>query len=162
MKSKLGRAIATLLVLGSTVAFAGLASAQQRTKVGTLRCNLAPTVGLIVMERQRLSCLYTPDGPWPPERYFGHVTTVGVSLGINRGGAMAWAVLAPVTGPIRGGLRGTYVGVSADAAVGVGLGANALVGGSGRSFALQPVSVEANTGLDITAGVSKLRLHYAH
>ncbi len=74
---------------------------------------------------------------------------------------MAWAVLAPVAGPIRGGLRGTYVGVSADAAVGVGLGANALVGGSGRSFALQPLSVDANTGLDITAGVSKLRLHYA-
>lgn len=162
MKSRLGRVIATLLVLGSTVAFAGQASAQQRTKVGTLRCNLAPTVGLIVIERQRLSCLYTPDGPWPPERYFGNVTTVGVSLGVNRGGAMAWAVLAPVAGPIRGGLRGSYVGVSADAAVGVGLGANALVGGSGRSFALQPVSVEANSGLDITAGVSKLRLHYTH
>ena len=161
MKSRLGRKIATLLIFGSTVFLAGQASAQQRTKVGTLRCNLAPTVGMIVIERQRLSCLYTPDGPWPPERYFGHVTTVGVDIGINRGGRMAWAVLAPVAGPIRGGLRGTYVGVSADAAVGVGLGANALVGGSGRSFALQPVSVEANTGLDITAGVSKLRLHYA-
>ena len=160
MKSKLGRMIATLLVFGSTVAFAGQASAQQRTKVGTLRCNLAPSVGLIVIERQRLSCLYTPDGPWPPERYFGHVTTVGVDIGVNRGGQMAWAVLAPVAGRIRGGLRGTYVGVSADAAVGVGLGANALVGGSGRSFALQPVSIEANSGLDITAGVSKLRLHY--
>ena len=161
MKSKLGRMLATLLVVGSTVFLAGEASAQTRTKVGTLRCNLAPTIGLIVIERQRLACLYTPDGPWPPERYFGHVTTVGVDLGINRGGQMAWAVLAPVTGRIRGGLRGTYVGVSADAAVGVGLGANAIVGGSGRSFALQPVSVEANAGLDLTAGVSRLRLHYA-
>jgi uncharacterized protein DUF992 len=161
MKSKIGRMVAALLVFGSAVAFSGHASAQQRTKVGTLRCNLAPTVGLIVIERQRLSCLYTPDGPWPPERYFGRITTVGLDLGVNRGGRMAWAVLAPVTGPIRGGLRGRYVGVSADAAVGVGLGANALVGGSGRSFALQPVSVEANTGLDITAGVSTLRLRYA-
>ncbi len=161
MKSKFGRMLAALLVVGSTVFLAGEASAQQRTKVGTLRCNLAPTIGLIVIERQRLSCLYTPDGPWPPERYFGHVTTVGVDLGINRGGQMAWAVLAPVAGRIRGGLRGTYVGVSADAAIGVGLGANALVGGSGRSFALQPVSVEANVGLDLTAGVSRLRLHYA-
>jgi hypothetical protein len=89
------------------------------------------------------------------------LTTVGVDLGFSRGGRMAWAVLAPVAGPIRGALGGAYVGVSADAAVGVGLGANALVGGTGRSFALQPVSVEANTGLDITAGVSKLRLRYA-
>jgi uncharacterized protein DUF992 len=161
MKSRLGRILVTLLVFGSTLAFAGQASAQQRTKVGTLRCGLAPAVGLIVVEKQRLSCMYTPDGPWPPERYFGSITTVGVDLGFSRGGRMAWAVLAPVAGPIRGGLAGAYVGVSADAAVGVGLGANALVGGSGRSFALQPVSVEANTGLDITAGVSKLRLRYA-
>jgi hypothetical protein len=160
MKSKLGRMIA-IFVFGSFVAFAGQASAQQRTKVGTLRCNLAPTVGLIVIERQRLSCMYTPDGPWPPERYFGRITTVGLDLGVNRGGRMAWAVLAPVAGPIRGGLAGSYVGVSADAAVGVGLGANALVGGSNRSFGLQPLSVEANTGLDITAGVSTLRLRYA-
>ena len=52
MKSKLGRMIAALLELGSTISLAGEASAQQRTKVGTLRCNLAPTVGLIVIERQ--------------------------------------------------------------------------------------------------------------
>jgi Protein of unknown function (DUF992) len=161
MKSNLGRMLAALLVLGSTVSFAGQASAQQRTKVGTLRCNLAPAVGLIVVERQQLSCLYAPDGPWPPERYFGHVTTVGLDIGVNGGGRMAWVVLAPVAGRMRGALRGSYVGVSADAAVGVGLGANALVGGSNRSVALQPLSVEANTGLDLTAGVSKLRLHYA-
>ena len=160
MKSKLGRIIA-VLAFASTVSIASQASAQQRTKVGALRCKLAPAVGLIVVEKQQLSCLYTPDGPWPPERYFGSITTVGIDLGFSRGGQMAWAVLAPVAGPIRGGLAGGYVGVSADAAVGVGLGANALVGGSRRSFALQPVSVEANTGLDITAGVSKLRLRYA-
>jgi hypothetical protein len=146
MKSKFGRMIA-ILVFGSFVAFGGQASAQQRTKVGTLRCGLAPAVGLIVVEKQRLSCSYAPDGPWPPERYFGSI--------------MAWAVLAPVAGPIRGGLAGSYVGVSADAAVGVGLGANALIGGSRRSFALQPLSVEANAGLDFTAGVSTLRLRYA-
>jgi hypothetical protein len=161
MKSKFGHMIAALLVLGSAISFAGQASAQQRTKVGTLRCRLAPAVGLIVVEKQRLSCSYAPDGPWPPERYFGSITTVGVDLGFSRGGGMAWAVLAPVDGPIRGGLGGSYVGVSADAAVGVGLGANALVGGSRRSFALQPLSVEANTGLDFTAGVSTLRLRYA-
>ena len=62
MKSKLGRMIA-ILAFGSFVAFAGETSAQQRTKVGTLRCGLAPAVGLIVVEKQRLSCSYTPDGP---------------------------------------------------------------------------------------------------
>ena len=151
-----------LLVFGSILCFCRPGfRATDGPRLERLRCNLAPTVGLIVIERQRLSCMYTPDGPWPPERYFGRITTVGLDLGVNRGGRMAWTVLAPVAGPIRGGLAGSYVGVSADAAVGVGLGANALVGGSNRSFALQPVSVEANTGLDITAGVSTLRLRYA-
>ncbi len=161
MTSKLGPRTAILLAFGLIVALVGQASAQQRAKVGTLQCNLAPTVGLIVVERQRLSCVYTPDGPWPPERYFGHVTTVGLDIGVNGGGRMTWAVLAPVAGRYRGALSGSYVGVSADAAVGLGLGANALVGGSRRSFALQPLSVEANTGVDITAGVSRLWLRKA-
>ena len=137
------------------------ANAQGRVKIGKLQCNLAPSIGLIVASRQRLSCTYTPDGPWPPEAYFGHFTTVGLDIGVNRGGRMIWAVFAPVSHHYRGALAGTYVGVSADAAVGLGLGANALVGGSHRSIALQPLSVEANTGIDLTAGVTRLRLHRA-
>ena len=136
------------------------ASAQSRIKIGMLRCNLAPTVGLIVMSRQRLSCTYTPEGPWPPETYFGHFTTVGLDLGVNGGGRMIWAVLAPVNGHYRGALAGSYIGASADVALGAGLGANALIGGLRRSFALQPLSLEANTGVDIAAGVSRLRLHW--
>lgn len=150
------------LVLSAIVMFAAVPTASaDRAKIGTLRCNLAPSVGLLVIERQRLSCTYTPDGPFPPETYFGSFTTVGAAIGFNRGGRMVWGVLAPVSGYYRGALAGTYVGASADVSVGAGLGANALVGGSHRSIALQPLSVEANTGLDLTAGVSKLRLHFA-
>jgi Protein of unknown function (DUF992) len=158
MTSKLSRMLGAILALG-IISSAGGAFAQARAKIGTLRCNLAPTIGLIVASRQRLSCTYAPDGPWPPETYYGHFTTVGLDVGVNRGGRMVWAVFAPISRHYRGALAGTYVGVSADAAVGVGLGANALVGGSHRSVALQPLSVEANTGLDLTAGVSRLRLH---
>ena len=39
-----------------------------------------------------------------------------------------------------------------------GLGANALVGGSGRSFALQPFSVSGQTGLGVAAGIAGLDL----
>jgi hypothetical protein len=121
---------------------------------------LAPTVGFIVGSRQRLSCRYTPDGPWPPEIYVGHLSTAGLDIGINGGGRMVWAVFAPVNGHYQGALAGTYFGASADLAVGVGLGANALVGGSRRSIALQPLSVEENTGINLAAGVSRLRLHW--
>jgi hypothetical protein len=134
----------------------------QRAKVGTLACNLAPRVGFIVGSNQRLSCTYTPDGPWPPEVYVGHISTVGLDIGFSGGGRMVWAVFAPTAGPRHGALAGTYVGASADVALGLGLGANALVGGSHRSFALQPLSVQTSTGLSVSAGATRLRLHWAH
>src|SRR6516225_8194491 len=38
-----------------------------------------------------------------------------------------------------GALSGTYGGVGAQATAGAGVGANVLVGGSGRAFSLQPI-----------------------
>lgn len=161
MNKKLFRILAAAAALG-TLGFVTEAPAQGRAKVGTLTCNLAPTVGFIVGSKQRLSCTYTPDGPWPPERYYGSISTVGLDIGFTSGGRMVWGVFAPTNGYYHGALAGTYVGASADVTVGVGLGANALVGGSHRSFALQPLSVEGNTGLNVAGGVSELRLHAAH
>jgi len=161
MNSKLARILAVVAAL-ATLGLATEASAQARAKVGTLACNLAPTVGFIIGSRQQLSCTYTPDGPLPPEIYVGNLATAGLDIGIKGGGRMIWAVFAPTNGYFRGALAGTYVGASADVAIGVGLGANVLVGGSHRSFALQPLSVEANTGVNLAAGVSRLRLRAAH
>jgi hypothetical protein len=156
------RAVIAAAIAATTMfGLAAEASAQGRAKVGTLACNLGASVGLIVAGKQRLSCRYTPAGPWPPEVYVGSLSTVGLDIGVNSGGRMVWTVFAPTSGYFRGALAGTYVGASADAAIGVGLGANVLVGGSHRSIALQPLSVEANAGLNLAAGVSRLRLHFA-
>ena len=57
-----------------------------------------------------------------------------------------------------GSLNGGYGGVSAEATVGLGVGANALVGGSNKSIILQPLSVTAQQGLNIAAGVASLQL----
>ena len=46
----------------------------------------------------------------------------------------------------------------AEATAGAGLGANLLVGGTGRSFSLQPLSVQGQTGLNFAAGVTTLTL----
>jgi outer membrane protein OmpA-like peptidoglycan-associated protein len=56
-------------------------------------------------------------------------------------------------------LDGDYVGATAGATVGVGIGANALIGGGNKSIALQPLSFEGNTGLNVAAGVGALSLH---
>ena len=57
-------------------------------------------------------------------------------------------------------LAGTYGGASGDIDIGVGAGANFLWGGSERSVALQPISVEGSVGLDVTLGVSALTLQW--
>ena len=75
------------------------------------------------------------------------------------GGGLAWAVLAPTLGVAAGALAGEYVGASGDA-LGAGVGANVLIGGSQRSIALQPVSVEGSVALDVTLGLSALQLRY--
>jgi hypothetical protein len=82
----------------------------------------------------------------------------GVDIGFNQQIAVSWAVLAPTGRVGRGDLAGTYVGAAASATVGVGVGANALVGGSNNTFALQPVSVQGQTGLSVAAGVAGLEL----
>src|SRR6266481_3633657 len=70
-------------------------------------------------------------------------------------------VFAP-TGVIHpGDLAGNYGGVQGNASIGVGVGANALVGGSNNTFALQPVSAQAQTGLNVSAGLADLELRPA-
>jgi hypothetical protein len=144
-------------------AFAVLAAApqtsvaQSRFAVGVLECRAGPSTTFIVGSIRDFDCIFRPnDGP--PHRYGATIQRLGVDLGWSNDAALVWQVFAPtvVIGP--GALAGGYGGVSAGAAVGVGLGANALAGGLGNSFALQPVSVEGQTGLNAFAGVASLEL----
>ena len=69
---------------------------------------------------------------------------------------MVWSVYAP-TNRRYGALAGHYAGASAEATVGAGVGANALIGGSNRTVTLQPVSVQGQTGLNLAVGVAGSR-----
>jgi hypothetical protein len=155
---KLASAIMLVLVCPT------LAIAQQPppgVQVGMLRCNLAPSIGLIVAESQRMSCRFAPNGPYPPQNYNGVMNTVGLELGVTAGGVMAWRVFAPTGGTPIGALAGEYVGASGDISVGVGVGGNVLFGGSNRTIALQPLSVEGDVGVGVSLGVSGLTLALA-
>ena len=103
---------AASMSIGMIIAIAGQATGEvpSGTKVGTLNCQLASSVGFIVGAHQPMRCRYTPEGPFPPEFYEGVINTIGFDLGFTTGGAMAWAVIAPTVGPPRGGLAGSYVG----------------------------------------------------
>lgn len=152
-----GLGVATMAVLG-----AASASAQgvRRVEAGVLRCTVDGGIGLIVGSRKDMSCVFRRRGG-PDEIYYGRVTKIGVDIGITRRTTIAWAVLAPTEQLPAASLAGRYGGVSAEATVGIGAGANALVGGSRRNVMLQPLSVQGQTGLNIAAGVAGLTLRPA-
>jgi hypothetical protein len=147
---------AAVIVIGAVAPSA----AQQAggTKVGVLTCKTSASLGLIIGSHQKLRCSFSPDNGGPPENYVGHVNRLGLDLGIKAGGVMAWGVFAPASGLHHGALAGTYVGGSGSASLGLGVGANALIGGSHRSVALQPLSVEGQVGVNLALGIAGLTL----
>jgi hypothetical protein len=147
--------IALTVSLGATSA-----PAQQRFQAGVLTCRLGPSVGLILGSRQRMRCEFVKPGG-RRENYSGSVTRFGLDLGITVGGVMRWTVLARTRVTGRGILAGHYVGASGDISLGVGIGANALIGGSRRSTVLQPLSVAGQIGINLAVGVAGLTLRYA-
>jgi hypothetical protein len=139
----------------------GTAAAQSRAKVGTLTCDISGGIGMIIASQKGVACTFSPSARRRPEAYIGSISKFGLDLGATTGGRMVWAVYASTQGPQRGALAGSYTGATAEATVGAGLGANVLVGGSNRSVALQPVSVQGQAGLNVAAGVAGLELRPA-
>src|SRR5262245_52010282 len=117
-----------------------------RPKVGMLTCRTSASVGLVVGSRQRLACRFRPDNGGPGEGYYGIIRRLGLDLGVTAGGALAWAVFARTNAYQPGSLAGRYAGASGDISLGLGAGANVLVGGSNNTVSLQPLSVEGQVG----------------
>ena len=154
------RRLSTVLSVASAalVATAALVHAQSgRTPVGVLECRGGPKVGMVVGSVTNLGCVFRSDGR-PDDLYTARITKIGVDLGITTETALSWAVFAPTARIGMGDLSGNYAGVDASAAVGVGLGGNAMLGGSANSFALQPLSVQGQTGLSVAGGVQSMEL----
>jgi hypothetical protein len=147
-------AVATLIAAS---AISTSAQAQSRVEVGVLDCR-GSTSSFVVGSVTQLNCMFNPGGGGRPAPYVATMRRIGVDLGFNQQVAVAWAVLAPSRGLPHYDLSGSYAGGAASATVGVGVGANALVGGSGNTFALQPVSLQGQTGLSVAAGVASLEL----
>jgi hypothetical protein len=155
--SKIMRVTAALFsaVVG-IAALAGPASAQSAVNVGTLTCNVASGFGFIFGSSKALNCTFSGLGRY--EHYVGNITKFGADIGYTSGGVLVWTVVAPVAVMQPGALGGNYGGATASATVGVGVGANALIGGSNNTIALQPVSIEGNTGLNVAAGIAGITL----
>jgi hypothetical protein len=150
-----------LLVPAILAACAGSASAQSYAKAGVLSCDVSAGIGMILVQKQKLNCLFSSQQGGPPAPYVGSITEYGVALGEVAAGHLVWGVLSSVEGVPHGALAGTYAGIGGQATAGVGVGANALIGGSQRAFSLQPVSVEGQTGVNVAAGITAITLEAA-
>jgi len=150
----------TLAAFALITMLAGPAQAQAPanwTQTGMLNCRVNPSIGFIIAGHQSMECRFTQTG-LPPQAYEGALNMVGLNIGISAGGVFAWAVFAPTRGVPAGALAGEYVGASGDIGIGLGVGANVLLGGSGRTIALQPLSLEGSVSLNVALGVSALQL----
>ena len=152
------------LMVGAAIAVAALSggatAAPAGVKVGTLTCDVAGGVGFVFGSTKDLTCSYAPSKA-RVERYTGSISKWGVDIGYTGKGKLIWAVFAPSSDVRPGALEGEYAGATAQANVGVGLGANALIGGLDKSIALQPLSVQGSTGLNVAAGIGQISLKHS-
>jgi hypothetical protein len=156
-KSSILLAAAAIAALGFS---APVSAAPHGVNVGTLTCNVASGWGLVFGSSKDLRCVFRQNDRHA-EHYTGEISKFGVDIGYTEGGVLVWGVVAPSSDVRAGSLDGDYVGATANATVGVGVGANVLVGGFDQSFALQPLSVSGNQGLNVAAGVGAITLRHA-
>ncbi len=153
---------ASILATGAlgTAALAADNETVDHTEVGSLSCDVGDGTGFIFGSTRELNCVFNPvtEG-LPDETYVGEINRYGVDIGSTQNGQMSWLVLAPTESEYsEGALNGSYKGVSAEATVGVGLGANVMVGGSENTLSLQPLSVNTQNGLNFAVGVGEINL----
>ena len=144
------------LAVAAVVAF-GTPSHAAGVQAGSLSCNVSSGWGFVIGSSRDLKYVFTPVKR-PPEHYSGKVLTFGVDIGYVASAVIVWGVVAPTAELKPGSLAGDYGGVTGSATIGAGLGANVLVGGSGNTIALQPVSFQGSTGLNVAGGIGGITL----
>ena len=123
-------------------------------KIGYLTCNIGEGGGYVLGSAKELDCTFHSSFEGEElDSYVGTIKKLGIDLG-----KIVWAVFAPTAGYHRGSLRGTYLGAAAEATLGAGVAANVLLGGTGGSIQLQPVSVGGQLGLNVAAAGTTVTL----
>ena len=145
------------LLFATTFAVAP-AFSQSGVEIGMLTCKVQDVSNMIVYTTQDFACEFKPS-KGELETYAGKISKIGLDLSIKKEFTIVWAVLAPTEAAYEPhALAGTYGGVGADVALGAGIGAKVLVGGSEDSFSLQPVSVAGVGGAGASVGIEQFKL----
>lgn len=150
-------ACAAAVAIGTVAGFAMPAEAAG-VKVGVLTCRVESGWGFVFGSSKDMRCTYKGSGR--NEHYMGTINKYGVDIGYTESSVIIWGVVAPTSDLKPGALEGDYAGVSAQASVGVGAGANALLGGFDKSITLQPLSIEGEKGVNLAAGIGAVSLKH--
>jgi hypothetical protein len=154
----LNRFTAAISALACLLLCSGAASAASTVNVGILACDVSKGIGYLVVEKQKMSCEFRPTSG-PVELYTGKIENFGLEIGEIKEAHLVWGVFVAALSDLQpGALSGEYLGLAADLALGLGAGANALIGGTGRGFILQPLSVEGEVGVNVAVGVGSVSL----
>ena len=161
-------ALALTLALGFALAQGGVSAETggPGIKVGVLKCDQVPGSGvnLLIHSTVQVTCLYTSVTGERQAIYKGETGIgLGIDLNWNKSETIAFTVFGASmdTGPGKHPLAGKYLGVRASVAIGIGLGAQVLVGGGRGQFTLQPLAIEQTKGFGVAAGLGYLYLEPA-
>lgn len=160
MPTNPSKKIATIAAALGAAMLASAPAHAAGVKVGTLTCDVEAGWGYVLGSQKDLNCVFKSGTNGAVAKYTGDVTKLGVDIGYTNAGVMVWAVVAPSKDMKLDALEGTYGGVTAGATAVVGGNLNVLVGGLDKSISLQPISVEGNSGLSITAAVGAMQLRH--
>ena len=133
--------------------------AQADARVGVMTCDMDSGFGYVLGSSRDLHCTFVPAAG-APEHYAGTISKFGVDIGYVQHAVIVWTVVAPTVVLPPGSLAGSYGGATASATVGVGVGANVLVGGSSDTISLQPLSIQGGTGLNVAGGFASISLTF--
>ncbi len=156
-----GTFVKAVIIAGVAGAMAAASSARagETLAIGHLDCGIKGGISFAFQSTRELRCVFRPRLSTDGELYEGQIKKYGLDIGVTDNARMTWVVLAPTELPInQGALMGQYIGVAADASVGVGGGANMLIGGSNGTISLQPLSVQEQTGLNAALAVAEVEL----
>lgn len=161
---KSGKLIALLCAIAGLITINSPLAADSGIEVGVLNCEVIPgsRLNLLIRSTADVKCSYTKDGQ--SEHYIGETgIALGLDLSFKQDEKLAFSVIA-ASEDVRPGakaLGGKYVGGELSAAVGLGLGAKALVGGGAKNIGLQPIALETSTGIGASGGLSFLYIQPA-
>jgi hypothetical protein len=135
------------------------ASAQRSNLIGTLECFVASGSGYVVGSKKDISCTLLDLDDNPLENYIGEIKKYGVDIGFTEESLLRWSVfVGNGTSYEKGSLAGNFAGASASASLAVGLGASVLIGGLTENFALQPIKINQQNGVNIAVGITRMQL----